>query len=508
MMGNWSSHPVIYEINTWIWLNELSHHYQTQITLANVPNAEWDAITAWSPDAVWLMGVWERSARGREIAITNERLLRSCRDALPDLTMDDMVGSPYCVCGYRVDEQLGGPEGLGRARQQLGKRGVRLILDLVPNHVAPDHPWVQEHPDYFIQGTQEDLTCAPQAFLKVGDHILACGRDPYFPSWPDVVQVNAFSPGFRQALIDTLSGLASQCDGVRGDMAMLLINRIFRQTWGERTGVMPAREFWEEVIPAIKKKYPEFLFIAEAYWDLEWELQQQGFDYCYDKRLYDRLRQANADTVRQHLLADLSYQARLVRFIENHDEPRAAAAFPDRQARAAAVTIASLPGARLFHEGQFEGRKIRLPVFLNRRPPEPVDVDLQNFYHTLLAAVAHPVFKKGAWRLCERYGWPDNQSYLHLVAWGWRLGEDRRLIIVNLSEVRSQALVIIPWEDVAGRPWRLTDDFSGEIYVRDGQELRQPGLFVDLEGWRFHFLQIAECRSPEDAGPCPNHCDS
>jgi len=489
-MEKWPFHPMIYEINTWVWLGELSNRYETQITLANVPDAEWDAITAWSPDAVWLMGVWERSARGREIAINHESILMSCRRALPDLTLDDMVGSPYCVRRYRVDEHLGGPEGLARARRQLAKRGARLILDLVPNHVAPDHPWVQEHPDYFIQGTPEDFISSPQAFLEVGDHLLAHGRDPYFPPWPDVLQVNAFAPGLRQALGDTLRSLAGQCDGVRCDMAMLLINQIFRQTWGERAGAMPAREFWEEVIPAVKAKYPEFLLIAEAYWDREWELQQQGFDYCYDKRLYDRLRHASADAVRQHLLADLSYQERLVRFIENHDESRAAAAFPDRKARAAAVTIATLPGARLFHEGQFEGRRIRLPVFLNRRPPESVDADLQNFYHTLLAAVAHPVFKKGAWGLCDCYGWPDNQSYLHLVAWGWRLGAERRLIIVNLSEVRSQALVLLPWEDLPGRTWRLTDVLTGEIYQRDGVELRQPGLFVDLEGWQFHFFRF------------------
>ncbi|MCX5891132.1 MAG: alpha-amylase family glycosyl hydrolase, partial [Deltaproteobacteria bacterium] len=455
MLNKWPAHPVIYEINTWVWLGELSRRYQTPITLANVPEAEWEALTACSPDAVWLMGVWERSVRGREIALTNESFLTSCCAALPDFTPDDLMGSPYCVRGYRVDEHLGGPEGLARAREQLAKRGARLILDLVPNHVAPDHPWVQEHPDYFIQGTPEDLRLSPEAFLPVGGHILASGRDPYFPPWPDVIQVNAFAPGLRQAFSDTLLSLAGQCDGVRCDMAMLLINQIFRQTWGERTGALPAREFWEELIPAVKAKSPEFLMIAEAYWDLEWELLQQGFDYCYDKRLYDRLRHGSADAVRQHLLADLGYQERLVRFIENHDEPRAAAAFDDRQARAAAVTIATLPGASLFHEGQFEGRRVRLPVFLNRRPPEPVDSDLQKFYQTLLAAVAQPVFKEGDWRLGARSGWPDNRSYLNLAAWGWRLGEERRLIIVNLAEARSQALVPLPWNDLPDRTWQL-----------------------------------------------------
>ena len=180
-----------------------------------------------------------------------------------------------------------------------------------------------------------------------------------------------------------------------------------------------------------------------------------------------------------------------MRFLENHDEPRAAAVFNDRQARAAAVAVATLPGARLFHEGQFEGRRIRLPVFLNRRPPEPVDADLQKFYITLLAAVAQPVFKEGAWRLLECHGWPDNRSYLNLTAWTWQLGEERRLIIVNLSGHRSQALIPLPWEDLPGRAWRLTEAFTREIYERDGLELCQPGLFVNLEGWGFHFFRVA-----------------
>jgi len=142
------------------------------------------------------------------------------------------------------------------------------------------------------------------------------------------------------------------------------MNSIFERTWGNRAGTRPATDYWPEVIPAVKKSHPDFLFIAEAYWDLEWELQQQGFDYCYDKKLYDRLEHDNAESVRLHLCADPAYQRKLVRFIENHDEPRAAATFSPEKERAAAVTIATVTGAKLFHEGQFEGRRVRLPVFL------------------------------------------------------------------------------------------------------------------------------------------------
>ncbi len=270
-----------------------------------------------------------------------------------------------------------GPDGLAAARKELAVRGLRLMLDFVPNHVAPDHPWVAAHPEYFIRGTVEDLARAPGDFFEADGAVFACGRDPYFPPWQDVLQLNAFSPALRQAAVRTLHEIADQCDGVRCDMAMLLINRVFEQTWGARAGQAPAGEYWREVIAAVRAHHPGFLFMAEAYWDLEWELQQQGFDYCYDKRLYDRLEHDFAEQIRLHLVADLAYQEKLVRFIENHDEPRAAATFADRKARAAATTILTLPGAKLLHEGQLDGRRVKLPVQLGaaaggaggRRPP-------------------------------------------------------------------------------------------------------------------------------------------
>jgi hypothetical protein len=489
-MNPWPKHPVVYEINTWVWLQELSQKHKNPVTLAKVPREEWDGISDLKVDAIWFMGVWERSPAGIAIANHNKGLLEDFRRALPDFRPEDNVGSPYCVRQYVVDKHLGGPEGLATARRELAKRGLRVILDFVPNHVAPDHPWVFEHPEYFVQGNADDAKNEPASFAEVGGKVFACGRDPYFPAWPDVLQLNAFQQGLRQEIIRTLSDIAGQADGVRCDMAMLLMNTIFERTWGNRAGQRPATEYWIEVISAVKKTHPVFLFMAEAYWDLEWELQQQGFDYCYDKRLYDRLEHDPGETVRLHLCADRAYQEKLVRFIENHDEPRAAATFTPEKERAAAVTIATIPGARLFHEGQLDGKKIRLPVFLSRRPVEPVDPDLQGFYRTLLKAVSAQGFHGGEWGLCERSGWPDNPSFLNLVAWTWRKGEEKHLIVVNLSGQRSQARIRLPWDDPVGKSWRLTDMFTGEVFERDGAEMRDPGLYVDVGAWGFHFLKF------------------
>jgi len=485
----WKKNPTLYEINTWVWLTDLSRKHGKIISLSSVPSAEWDALAAYGFDAVWFMGIWERSPAGIAIAGQNKGLLQDFLRALPDFHTEDNVGSPYCVRRYVVDQHLGGPEGLSIARRELSTRGLNLVLDFVPNHVAPDHPWVAEHPEYFIRGKAEDARSLPASYMKVGGNVFACGRDPYFPAWPDVLQLNAFKPGLRQAVIETILGIAQQCDGIRCDMAMLFLNPIFKRTWADRAGARPATEYWVDVISAIKKKHAGFLFAAEAYWDLEWELQHQGFDFCYDKKLYDRLEHSNAESIRLHLCADLAYQGRLVRFIENHDEPRAATTFSPEKQRAVALTSATVPGAKLFHEGQFEGRKVRLPVFLGRRPAEPLDQDLGDFYKKLLEAINRPVFREGQWNLCDRRGWPDNASFQNLVAWSWLKNDERYLIVINLSECPSQARVRVTWGDTGGARWNLIDVLSDRIYERDGDELLSPGLYVELGPWNYHFFQ-------------------
>ena len=495
-MSGWPEIPVIYEVNTAVWLAELSRATGEPVTLASVPDSDWDAVTPAGVDAVWLMGVWERSPAGLQLALANTELLQSFRQALPDLQGQDIIGSPYCVRRYLADERFGGPSGLAAARSALAVRGVRLILAYVPNHVAPDHPWVTEHPEFFVAGGEDDLKSDPAGWLSAGGQVLAHGRDPYFPPWPDVVQLNAFAPAARAATAQTLSGIADQCDGIRCDMAMLMFNDIFGKTWGSRPGQRLDEEFWPAVITELRGRHPETVLIAEAYWDTEWTLQQQGFNFCYDKRLYDRILEQNPPDVRGHLQADLSYQSRLLRFLENHDEPRIADKLPAVLARAAAVSIATLPGATLWHEGQFEGRHVRLPVFLARRPDEPADQELAAWYRDLLHKVAEHAVRTGAWRLLQADGWPDNQSARDLIAWTWTHdqadadGVRAHVVVINLAAEPAQAQIPLPWPDLAGRDWNLDDLFSGQTFTRDGAGLANPGLYVDLPPGHFYLLAV------------------
>jgi hypothetical protein len=491
MMTGWPDAPVVYEIDTWPWLTGLAARLGRPVTLADVPGEVWDETIPPGTDAVWLMGVWERSPAGIAIAEADPGLQRAFRAALPTLTPSDVVGSPYCVRRYVADSFLGGPDGLASARAALRQRGRRLILDYVPNHVAPDHPAVLAHPEWFIQGSVSLLADEPADWFAAGDKVIARGRDPYFPPWPDVAQLNAFDPGLRDATVEALTAIASQCDGIRCDMAMLVTNEIFGRTWGAHAGPVPSAEFWPLVIGRLHDTHPGVVLIAEAYWDMEWTLQQQGFDFCYDKRLYDRLAHENADAVRKHLTAGRDFQDRLVRFIENHDEQRAAEAFPDGRDRAAAVAIATLPGATMWHEGQFDGFRRHLPVFLGRRPDEPVDSELRAFYRRLLAVVAG--MRRGDWRLLESRAW----GYDDVVAWAWHDALPQHVTAVNLSGRPAQARILLPWESLAGRSWRLVDLLSGQVFDRSGDEMRGDGLYVDLPPWGFHLFAVTAAHPRE-----------
>jgi glycosidase len=366
------------------------------------------------------------------------------------------------------------------------------MLDFVPNHMALDHPWVENHPEYFVAGTEDLLAREPQNYVRVkrgkGDKVFAHGRDPFFPGWPDTLQLDYSNPSAREAMSVELEKIADRCDGVRCDMAMLILPEVFGRTWGRTP---PA--FWPAAIRRVRERVPGFRFVAEVYWDLEWTLQQQGFDYTYDKRLYDRLREGNARPVREHLHAEHGYQVRLARFLENHDEPRAAAAFEPGVHRAAAAIAFTVPGLRFFHQGQFEGRKKRVSPHLVRAPRETPDKELGEFYERLLAILRRPALKNGEWRLHScRQAWDGNGSWDSFVAHSWKGASGERLLVaVNYAPHPSQCYVELPFPEMKNRSVLLEDLLGTARYERDGNELLGRGLYLDMQPWSCHVFALA-----------------
>ncbi len=488
-MSHRPKHPLLYEVNTWVWLEELSRQAGRRITLDAVPQEELERLAGHGFDALWLMGVWERSPAGRQIARQHPGLQEAYRRLLPDYTPDDVVGSPYAVHRYRVDPHLGGDEALDKLRRRLFRLGLRLVLDFVPNHLALDHPWVAEHPERLLQGRPEDL--AEGKGVSAHGRIYLHGRDPHFPPWSDTVQLDYRRPETRRAMTNLLLHLAERCDGLRCDMAMLVTREVFTHTWGGAFDP-PDAEFWPAALEQVHRAHPDLFTLAEVYWDLEPLLLQMGMNCCYDKGLYDRLREGDATRVREHLRrGGPALQNALLRFVENHDEERAAAAFGPERGRAAALFALTLPGARLVHDGQIEGRRVRLPVQLGRRPAEPPDPETERFYRALLPALRAPVFHQERWAIPEpQPACPGDEGYRNLLATWWEGPEEARLAVANLSPRPAQGIIPLDRPGLRGHGWELEDLLGPTRLLRDGQELFLRGLRLNLPACGYHLFRL------------------
>jgi len=483
-------YPSLYQVNTRVWLTELSGELGRPATLDDIPDSALDQLADLGFDWLWFLSVWTTGPVAREISRENPVWRRDFRETLPDLTEEDIAGSGFAIAGYEVHPGMGGNPALERLRARLRKRGLKLMLDFVPNHMGPDHPWVSEHPEYFVRGSESDLLNFPENYTHIrrkgNDIVLAFGRDPYFSGWPDTLQLDYSNPDTVKAMTGEFLRIAGMCDGVRCDMAMLILPEVFERTWGKR-----AQPFWPDAIRLVRGKVPGFCFMAEVYWDMEWDMMEQGFDYAYDKRLYDRLLEGHATPVREHLFAGLDYQDKLARFLENHDEPRAAATFGANYKAAAVITFMT-PGLRFFHQGQFEGKQKRISPHLVRGPLEPVNQELQMFYMELLSILKRPVFREGTWELlnCVRT-WDSSFTSEEFLAFAWEgAGGKRMLIIINYSPTTAQCFVHLPYSQMGGLMFRFSDLMSPAVYDREGDDLACRGMFFDMPAWGYHVFEV------------------
>jgi hypothetical protein len=483
-------YPSLYQVNIRVYLTDLGRSLGRRATLDDVPDA---TIAEWAElgfDWIWLLSVWQTGPIAQSISRSYRPWLDEFKKTIPDLTMADIEGSGFAIQAYSVHKDLGGNAALSRLRSRMQSYNLKLMLDFVPNHMAPDHAWVLQRPDYFVQGMQEDLDREPGNFRMLptptGNRIFAMGRDPHFPGWADTLQLNYGNPALQSAMLQELSRVSEVCDGVRCDMAMLVTPEVFKRTWK-----IDMEPFWPNAIRSIRSRTNTFVFVGEVYWDMEWSMIQQGFDYCYDKHLYDRLVHESAQSVRAHLQADIAYQRRLTRFLENHDEPRAASVLSREKHAAAAVLCYLVPGLRFFHQGQLEGKLVKISPHLVRGPNEQIDVEISQLYERLLRILGLPVFKTGLWRIVDaREAWSGNATHNDIIAFEWQsASRDRWIVTVNYSDHSSQAKLQLPPMTNARRAVRLKDRWNDVEYERELREL-EHGLYVDLSAWGVHVFEL------------------
>jgi hypothetical protein len=485
--------PGLLEINTRVWIKQ----FAPGARFSDIGDKFIEDLKFRGIGILWLMGIWKTSPSLAKKCCFGINLVPGYVKALDDWKKDDVIGSPFAIDDYVVNPELGSRNDLLDFRQRLNKNNIKLFLDFIPNHFGADSPLICSNPDIFLRADKDSFVKDPYAFFEYKGNksiYVAHGRDPFFPPWEDTAQLNYFEPKTREFMLEKLLNIASMADGVRCDMAMLPLNNVFQNTWmgvlGKSGYSKPADEFWKNAISSTKAKYPDFLFMAEAYWGLEWQLQQLGFDYTYDKILTDRLSEGDVQSVRSHLQADKTYQMKSVRFIENHDEERALSKFGRFKSLAAAVVISTIQGAHFYYNGQFEGRKIKLPVQLGREPEEKTSQQVLGFYENLLQITKAEIFKAGTWQMLNPSQTdPSNNKNENILAWQWSLDNELRIVVINYSHTTSQCRLNIDLS-IPEKEVRLEDLLTNIVYNRVVSEMRDPGLFIELKGYQSHIFSV------------------
>jgi len=488
--------PLLYEVYTRQWLSSLSKKKGREIDLWGVPEDEIDGWAERGFSHIWLMGLWPTGTRSRHEALRHPDLRRAYDEALPGWSDADVGGSPYAISAYHVPPALGGDDGLAAFRKRLAERGLKLVLDFVPNHTGLDHAWAIQRPHLYVGAPVEAGAAIPEAARikgAWGERLIAHGKDPYFPGWTDTLQIDHRRPEARRAMIEQLEKVAARCDGVRCDMAMLVLSDVFARTWAH-VPVMNAQgqpidavdgEFWSDAIAAVRARHPDFLFVAEAYWDLEDRLVDLGFDHAYDKKLYDLVMHRDRG-VAHHLRGLGEKNARRVHFLENHDEPRANARLPFSAHRGAALLTLALPGLRLLHDGQLEGRRRFARIQLSRRLHEEPDAAVVALYDALLAVLPETAIGKGDARIVDTTAaWEGNDSHQAFTIVQWQRADDASafdVVVVNHADERAQCFARLSAAGLRGGTWRLVDVLGHERHERGGDELADRGLFLDVDG--------------------------
>eukprot|EP00761_Pharyngomonas_kirbyi_P009896 gb/GECH01009914.1/.p1 GENE.gb/GECH01009914.1/~~gb/GECH01009914.1/.p1 ORF type:complete len:493 (+),score=126.30 gb/GECH01009914.1/:1-1479(+) len=481
------------QISTRPWLFSLSKKYNQKITqLSDVPHKEYLKLRDKGFNMLWMMGIWKLGSHGLEF---DRQHKDDYAQHLPDCNEDDIIGSPYAIVDYVCNPELGSNSDILQLKKFLNSIGMELMLDFVPNHTAVDCEWVNQDPNMYVRAPPHEIEnhqIDPNVYLPSAQGIAYGGGD-----WKDTAQLNYWNSKTIDNMKENLLRVASLCDAIRCDMAMLVLNNHIQSNWGyqlEARGFKPPLgEFWEDAISHVKQKYPHVKFLAECYGETESRLQELGFDFTYDKAFYDILRTYHLDNIRGYLENNsLKYLKHSAHFTENHDEPTAVTAFDHdwQKSNMATLICMTIPGMKFFHEPQLSGYENRLEIHLRRSATEPSNPYVVRFTADLLEILSHEsgVFGKGEWKIHHVHG-DDGWRFL---CWKWELGNERRLVIVNYSDQTAGG--VIP-DLLQSSSSDLTDRFSvqdlltGDVFFHCCDDIEKNGLGVMLRAWTAQILK-------------------
>ena len=396
---DWMPNVVMIAKSTLVWLDQLSKRYERPITrLDQIPDEELNFLAESGFNALWLIGVWERSP-------ASARIKQICGN-------QEAAASAYSLMDYEIAGEIGGWEALDNLRRRAGARGIKLAADMVPNHTGLDSKWVAERPDLFIQTREspfpgynfdgENLShdsrisvylenhyysktdCAV-VFKRVDNHTgdvryIYHGNDGTGLPWNDTAQIDFLNPEAREAVIQKILHVARNFPIIRFDAAMVLAKKHIRRLWYPEPGqggdiasrsrfALPVdefqkrlpEEFWREVVDRCAVEAPDTLLLAEAFWMMEgYFVRTLGMHRVYNSAFMNMLkREDNAKyrlTIKNTLEFDPQILKRYVNFMNNPDEETAVAQFGrDDKYFGVCTMLVAMPGLPMFGHGQIEG---------------------------------------------------------------------------------------------------------------------------------------------------------
>jgi hypothetical protein len=492
---------LIYEVD----IRELFYRFKSNISsiknLNHIPDTFFTELKRIGVKYIWLIGIYEQSKTGKKLAFELQELHSKYMECLSDWTKKDIAASPYAIKKYEIAREFGGIKAYRIFRKKLKEKfDIGIILDFIPNHVALDNSIVEKHPEYFIRVNEPIPPERSKNYFKktteTGNIFLAHGKDPFSPVWKDTLQLDYRSKAVQKYMTKEVVKLSELCDGLRCDMSMLILSEVFNSNWKDYplpSDIVPSgKEFWCDAISTVRNLNPKFLFIAEVYWDKEKIMLDLGFDYVYDKKLYDCLTQYNCPRLREYIQHTFSFEKGRLVFLENHDEQRAASILPREKYYACAVLNYSLPSVKLLHEGQLEGRKIPHALQLLRIQPEKINVEIYQFYRTLFDVIHKSAIKNGYFRALNPLpAWERSPSYQNFIIYFYENDKlEKDLVVVNFSGYQSQCRVKIESFDLIGHEFIIEDRLSDQKYQRSGNEMFYDGLFLELMPYQAQIFQF------------------
>jgi glycosidase len=432
--ADWMPRTVMIAKSSLVWLDQLSRKYAREVRrLDQVPDEELDRLASFGINALWLIGVWERSTASRRI-----KQLAGNPDA---------AASAYAVHDYAIAAELGGEDAWRALSERAGARGIRLASDMVPNHMGIDSRWVMEHPEWFLQRQDcpypsytfdgPELSTDERVSVKIEDHywsrsdaavvfrrvdkatgetrFIYHGNDGTSFPWNDTAQLDYLNPAAREAVIQAILAVARRFPIIRFDAAMTLAKRHIQRLWFPEPGSggdIPSRaglgvtreqfdrllpqEFWRTVVDRVATEAPGTLLLAEAFWMMEgYFVRTLGMHRVYNSAFMVMLRdERNADyrkVLRDTLEFDPDILQRWVNFVNNPDERTAVDQFGRGEKYFGVCTLmATMPGLPMFGHGQVEGFEERYGMeFRRAMHDEIVDDGLEREHWRRIVPLLH-----------------------------------------------------------------------------------------------------------------------